>query len=119
MSLTNVFVPERGLRQGDPLSPYLFLFCMKAFSRLLCDAQVDGNVRGIRASHHGLRINYLFFLPMMLYFFLELKVRRLIRSWRFSSFLKELRGKKLITLNPWFDLALIRLETTSRILEIT
>ena len=55
--LTEKIVPERGLRQGDPLSPYLFLFCAEAFSCLLNAAEERGELTGVRIYQGAPSIN--------------------------------------------------------------
>ncbi|XP_012442051.2 uncharacterized protein LOC105767072 [Gossypium raimondii] len=67
-TLSDVISPERGLRQGDPLSPYLFLFCMEALSRMLIESQGLNKLKGIRACKDGSRINHLFFADDALLF---------------------------------------------------
>ena len=53
--------PERGLRQGDPLSPYLFLICAEGLSALLRKAERDSILHGISICRGGPRISHLFF----------------------------------------------------------
>ncbi|CAB4294670.1 unnamed protein product [Prunus armeniaca] len=53
--------PQRGLRQGDPLSPYLFLLCAVVFSGLIVQAEQHGFLHGIAISRRAPSISHLLF----------------------------------------------------------
>ena len=55
------FRPGRGLRQGDPLSPYLFLICPKGFSALLQKVEEEGRLRGVKICHNAPSVSHLLF----------------------------------------------------------
>jgi hypothetical protein len=59
--LTDSFKPERGLRQGDPLSPYLFLLCAEGFSALLQQAERDGKIAGVKVCQAAPSVSHLLF----------------------------------------------------------
>jgi hypothetical protein len=42
--------PSRGIKQGDPISLYLFLNCAKALSSLMSKAAIDGVLTGVPTS---------------------------------------------------------------------
>lgn len=58
--LSQVLIPQRGLRQGDPLSPYLFLFVADVLSHMLLKAQQLGQIQGIRWGGQGPALTHLF-----------------------------------------------------------
>lgn len=53
--LSETIKPERGLRQGDPLSPYLFLICAEGFSALLNAAEASGDIEGVKIYYAMMR----------------------------------------------------------------
>uniref|UniRef100_A0A8I6WS32 Reverse transcriptase domain-containing protein n=1 Tax=Hordeum vulgare subsp. vulgare TaxID=112509 RepID=A0A8I6WS32_HORVV len=53
--------PTRGLRQGDPLSPYLFLLCTEGLSVLLTRAEETGNISGVKVCRDAQPITSLLF----------------------------------------------------------
>ncbi|XP_057802954.1 uncharacterized protein LOC131018247 [Salvia miltiorrhiza] len=57
----NHFEPGRGLRQGDPLSHFLFLFCAEALSGLLRRAETSQLLHGARLCKTAPRVSHLLF----------------------------------------------------------
>ena len=45
--------PERGLRQEDPLSPYLFLICAEGLLAKLKEVEIEGKITGVAISWGG------------------------------------------------------------------
>lgn len=62
------FTPGRGLRQGDPLSPYLFVLCMERLSILIENKCETGNWKGLKISRDAVPLTHLFFADDLLLF---------------------------------------------------
>lgn len=55
---SGVLVPERGLRQGDPISPYLFLLGAEGLGNLLKQAHHNKIIHGISISRRAPTISH-------------------------------------------------------------
>lgn len=60
-SLYGSISPSRGLRQGDPLSPYLFLLCAQGLSSIISKAVERKLIRGVKVATSCPPISHLFF----------------------------------------------------------
>jgi hypothetical protein len=63
------FFPTRGLRQGDPLSPYLFLFVVDCLSVLMKHSERQCLFNGIKVCRRAPSISHLLFADGILLFF--------------------------------------------------
>ncbi|KAA3476013.1 reverse transcriptase [Gossypium australe] len=84
------FWPSRGLRQGDPLSPFLFLMCGEGLSSLLRLAMNEGNLKGVKASRSGPKISHLLFADDCILFSEASRrganvLKEILRKYRHSS----------------------------------
>jgi len=58
---TDTVIPTRGLRQGDPLPPYLFLMVAEGLSCMIRGAEERGEIEGVRVSREAPAIYHLLF----------------------------------------------------------
>ncbi|XP_073046080.1 uncharacterized protein [Primulina eburnea] len=60
--------PNRGIRQGDSISPYIFVLCIERLSHIICEAVNNGSWKAIRLSRNGPHISHLLFADDMVLF---------------------------------------------------
>lgn len=60
--------PTRGIRQGDPISPYLYLICTEGLSALIKRFMQQKKIHGFKASRNGPSISHMFFADDSLIF---------------------------------------------------
>lgn len=66
---SNQFKPRRGLRQGDPLLPYLFILGQEVLSRMLDKELKEGNISNAKPSIRGHALTHVMYADDIVLFF--------------------------------------------------
>lgn len=54
-------VPERGIRQGDPLSPFIFILCAEALVHVMSRAESNDLIHGMQLTKKCPSVQHLLF----------------------------------------------------------
>ncbi|KAH9792007.1 putative reverse transcriptase/RNA-dependent DNA polymerase [Citrus sinensis] len=110
-------IPSRGLRQGDPLSPYLFILCAEGLSSLIRVNEKAGLIHGVKVARSAPMVSHLFFANDSFMFFRAnqqeaVLIRNILASYSCASGQKVNFNKSLISfsVNVLVDVASQELE---------
>jgi len=92
-SPTNEFKPRRVLRQGDPLTPFLFIIVAERLAGLVKEASKIGIFEGVRVGHKNVEVRLLQFADDTLFFcqphlYCVLAIKMILRCFELVSSLK-------------------------------
>lgn len=90
--------PSRGLRQGCPLSTYLFLICVEGFSSLLQKMDSERRLVGVTCARGAPRTNHLLFADKNIIFG-KADEGNVLAIKEVLNFMNKARGKLLIFRN--------------------
>lgn len=67
-TLTKCFTPTRGIRQGDPLSLYLFVLCIERLGQIIQEKTREGQWKPLQFGRNNLSLSHLFFADDLILF---------------------------------------------------
>lgn len=59
--INGFFRPQRGIRQGDPISPYMFVICMDKLTHLIVEEITNKKWKGVNLGNQGIMMSQLMF----------------------------------------------------------
>lgn len=93
--------PTRGIKQGDLLSPYLFLLCAEGLSFLIRRAMENQHLKRVLSCNSGVKISHLLFANDSLVF-CEQQQLNAETCWIYWHCIREHRGKQLTDKKPHY-----------------
>ena len=93
---TESFTPSRGIRQGDRLSPYLFVACIERLAQLIETSYKEGHWKALPITRGGIRLSHLMFVDDVVLFGEASKARAQVINDCLNRFC-EASGQKIST----------------------
>ena len=96
------FLPTRGIRQGNPLSPYMFIMCMDYLGQLIQERCEDKSWIPIKASRRGPAFSHLF-LADDLVLFTKANMENCLAVREVLMIFAANQGRPLVKQNPGYS----------------